>query len=63
MFLLYTKMTNGYYQKDKEKLQNEAERYQNLFKEEKEKKHQYGFEQCNNLLQDECEIFFLECKK
>ena len=56
-------MTNGCYEKDKEKLQNEAERYQNLFKEEKEKKRQYGFEQCNNPLQDECEIFFLECKK
>ena len=59
MLLMYTKMTNDYYQKDKGKLQNEAcERYQNLSKEAKEKKRQYGCQQCSNLLQDECEIFF-----
>ena len=38
-FFLYIKMTNNYYQKHKEQLRKEArERYQNLSKEEKDKK-------------------------
>ena len=42
-------MTN-YYQKDKEKLQNEpCQRYQNLSKEEKDKKCQYACNQYRNL--------------
>ena len=43
-------MTNNYYKKDKEKLQEEAhERYQNLSKEEKDKKCQYARERYGNL--------------
>ena len=39
IFFLYIKMTNKCYQKRKEKLQKEArERYQNLFKEQKEQR-------------------------
>ena len=38
-FFLYIKMTNNYYQEHKEQLRKEArERYQNLSKEEKDKK-------------------------
>ena len=45
MFFLYIKMRNNYHQKNKEKLQKEpGERYQNLSKEEKDKKHQYACE-------------------
>ena len=39
VFLVYIKMTNSYYQKHKENLRKEArKRYQNLFKEEKERR-------------------------
>ena len=38
-FFLYIKMTNNYYQKQKERLQKEAlEKYQNLFEEKKDKR-------------------------
>ena len=47
-------MTNVYYQKSKERLSKQAcESYQNLSKDEKEKKHQYGRESYKNLLEDE----------
>ena len=36
-------MLTGYYKKNKEKLSKKAhERYQNLYEEEKDKKHQYA---------------------
>ena len=42
------------YQKNKEKLQNEArERYQNLSEEEKEKKCQYHCDRTKNLSEEE----------
>ena len=47
-------MVNKYYQKNKEKLQNEArERYQNLSEEEKEKKCQYHCDRTKNLSEEE----------
>ena len=56
IFLLYTKMTNIYYQKHKEKLQKEGcERYQNLYGEEKDKNHQYARERYKNLSEEEKE--------
>ena len=52
-FPLYIEMTNNYYQKLKEKLQKEVtERYQNLFEEEKERKHQYHRERNKNLSEE-----------
>ena len=49
IFLLYIEVLTGYYQKNKERLSKKArERYQNLPKEEKEKKHQYGRERYRN---------------
>ena len=48
-------MTNNYYKKNKEKLQEETrERYQNLSKAEKDK-HQYAREQYRNLSEEEKE--------
>ena len=47
-------MVNKYYQKNKEKLQNEArERYQNLSEEEKEKKCQHHRDRTKNLSEEE----------
>ena len=47
-------MVNKYYQKNKERLQNEArERYQNLSEEEKEKKCQYHCDRTKNLSEEE----------
>ena len=47
-------MVSKYYQKNKEKLQNEArERYQNLSEEEKEKKCQYHCDRTKNLSEEE----------
>ena len=47
-------MVNKYYQKNKEKLQNEArERYQNPSEEEKEKKCQYHCDRTKNLSEEE----------
>ena len=47
-------MVNKYYQKNKEKLQNEArERYQNLSEEEKEKKCQHHRDRTKNLSGEE----------
>ena len=47
-------MVNKYYQKNKEKLQNEArERYQNLSEEEKEKKRQHHRDRTKNLSEEE----------
>ena len=45
IFLLYIKMTNNYYQKNKEKLSKKArERNQNLSEGEKHKRRQYARE-------------------
>ena len=42
------------YQENKGRVQKKArERYENLSKEEKEKKHQYVCERCKNLSEDE----------
>ena len=50
IFFLYIKMANNYYQKNKEKLQNEArKRYQYFSEEEKNKKCQYACKQYRNL--------------
>ena len=47
-------MVNKYYQKNKEKLQNEArERYQNLSEEKNEKKCQYHRDRTKNLSEEE----------
>ena len=47
-------MTNSYYQKHKEKLSKKApESYQNLSKEEKDRKHQYARERYRNLSEEE----------
>ena len=49
-----------YYQENKERLQKKKarERYQNLSKEEGEKKLQYGCERYKNLLEDEKKSWF-----
>ena len=50
-------MTNNYYQKNKEKLQEEAhERYQHLSEEEKDKKRQYARERYRNISEEEKRI-------
>ena len=50
----YIKIVNKYYQKNKEKLQKEAqERYQILSEEEKEKKSQYHWDWNKNLSEKE----------
>ena len=47
-------MANNYYQKNKEKLQNEArKRYQYFSEEEKNKKRQYACKQYRNLSEKE----------
>ena len=54
IFFLYIKMANNYYQKNKEKLQNEArKRYQYFSEEEKNKKRQYACKQYRNLSEKE----------
>ena len=53
-FFYISKMTNDYYQKNKEKLRKEArERYQNLSEGEKDKKRQYARERYRNLSEAE----------
>ena len=48
------KMVNKYYQKNKEKLQEEArERYQTFSEEEKEKKRQHHRDETKNLSEEE----------
>ena len=50
-------MTNNYYQKNKEKLQEKAhERYQHLSEEEKDKKRQYARERYRNISGEEKRI-------
>ena len=50
-------MTNNYYQKNKEKLQEEThERYQHLSEEEKGNKRQYASERYRNISEEEKRI-------
>ena len=47
------KMTNNYYQKNKEKFRKgERERYQNLSEDKKDKKQQYARERYRNLFEE-----------
>ena len=66
-FFLYIKMTNKYYQKQKEKLRKEArERYQNLSEEEKDKRQKKVWERFQNLPEEEKEKksqYHRECNK
>ena len=58
-FFYISKFTNNCYQKNKEKLRKKAcGKYQNLSKEEKEKKRQYGRERFKNFLEDEYRKIF-----
>ena len=50
IIFLYTKVTNNYYQKYKEKLSKKArEKYQNLSEEKRDKMHRYALERYRNL--------------
>ena len=50
---MFKNLSVKYYQKNKERLQKELAKYQNLSKEEKEKKRQYDHEHYKNLSEDE----------
>ena len=58
---MYKAFSAKYYQENKDQLQKEArERYQNLSKEEKEEKLQYGCERYKNLSEDEKSLLGIE---
>ena len=60
---MYKNLSAKHYQENIERLQKRArERYQNLSKEEKEKKRQYGRERSKNLSEDE-KNKLVECRK
>ena len=60
---MYKAFSAKYYQENKDQLQKEArERYQNLSKEEKEEKLQYGCERYKNLSEDEKKACWVQKK-
>ena len=63
VFDIYKTLSAKYYQENKERLQKKArEVYQNLSKDEKEKKWEYGCERFKNLSENE-QLKFVEYRK